>query len=116
MKPVAWKRHGPELSRNGPCRNDNLSFATTPGQTGPVRAPFEFEPGLMGFRPADRVARMDRIRYRCTVAAILIWMLDGAKVVRDQISTGNADWVPFLAFTGLMVLLALPILLGKSDA
>jgi hypothetical protein len=41
--------------------------------------------------------------------------VDGAKVIRDQLNTGNADWVPFLAFTGLMVLLALPILLGKSN-
>ena len=59
---------------------------------------------------------MDRTRYRCAVIATLIWAVDGAKVVRDQISTGNADWVPFLAFTGLMVLLAVPILLGKSNA
>ena len=59
---------------------------------------------------------MDRIRYRCAVVAALIWAVDGAKVVRDQLNTGNADWVPFLAFTGLMVLLALPILLGKSHA
>jgi|GEM_PF-5537170 hypothetical protein len=59
---------------------------------------------------------MDRIRYRCAVAATLIWAVDAAKVVRDQLTTGNADWVPFLAFTGLMVLLALPILLGKTHA
>ncbi len=59
---------------------------------------------------------MDRIRYRCAVAATLIWVVDGAKVIRDQFTTGNADWVPFLAFTGLMALLALPILLGKSNA
>jgi hypothetical protein len=57
---------------------------------------------------------MDRTRYRCAIAAALIWALDGMKVVRDQIATGNADWVPFLAFTGLMVLLAMPILLGKK--
>ncbi len=59
---------------------------------------------------------MDRIRYRCAVGATLIWAVDGAKVIRDQFATGTADWVPFLAFTGLMVLLALPILLGKADA
>jgi hypothetical protein len=58
---------------------------------------------------------MERIRYRCAIVATLIWAVDGAKVIRDQLNTGNADWVPFLAFTGLMVLLALPILLGKSN-
>lgn len=57
---------------------------------------------------------MDRIRYNCAVVAALIWLVDGAKVVMDQLNTGTADWVPFLAFTGLMVLLAVPILLGKS--
>jgi hypothetical protein len=57
---------------------------------------------------------MDRTRYRCAIASALIWVLDSAKVVRDQLNTGNADWVPFLAFTGLMVLLALPILLRKE--
>jgi hypothetical protein len=57
---------------------------------------------------------MDRTRYRCAVAAALIWVLDSAKVVRDQLNTGNADWVPFLAFTGLMILLALPIRLRKE--
>ena len=57
---------------------------------------------------------MDRTRYRCAVAATLIWAVDGMKVVRDQLTTGNADWVPFLAFTGLMVLLALPILLRRE--
>ena len=59
---------------------------------------------------------MDRTRHRCAVVATLIWAADGAKVVWDQLTTGNADWVPFLAFTGLMVLLALPILLGKTQA
>ena len=59
---------------------------------------------------------MDPIRYRCAVLATLIWAVDGAKVAWDQLTTGNADWVPFLAFTGLMVLLALPILLGKTHA
>ena len=59
---------------------------------------------------------MDRIRYRCAIAATLIWAVDGAKVVLDQFTNGTADWVPFLAFTGLMVLLALPILLGKTHA
>jgi hypothetical protein len=59
---------------------------------------------------------MDRIRHRCAVAATLIWLVDGAKVIRDQVTSGNADWVPFLAFTGLMILLAVPILLGKSHA
>jgi hypothetical protein len=63
---------------------------------------------------------MDRTRYRCAVAASLIWLGDGVLVVRDWLTTGNADWVPFLAFTGLMVLIALPILLaippGKSNA
>jgi len=59
---------------------------------------------------------MDPIRYRCAVVATLIWLVDGAKVVRDQAMTGNADWVPFLAFTGLMVLLAVPVFLGKSKA
>jgi len=57
---------------------------------------------------------MDRTRYRCAVVATLIWAVDGAKVVHDQLTVGNADWVPFLAFTGLMALLALPILLGKE--
>jgi hypothetical protein len=57
---------------------------------------------------------MDRTRYRCAVVATLIWVLDATKVVRDQLATGNADWVPFLAFTGLMVLLAVPILLRKE--
>jgi hypothetical protein len=57
---------------------------------------------------------MDRTRTRCAVVASLIWMVDGAKVMRDQFTTGNADWVPFLAFTGLMVLLAVPILLRKE--
>jgi hypothetical protein len=57
---------------------------------------------------------MGRTRYRCAVVAALIWALDGAKVVRDQLNTGNADWVPFLAFTGLMVLLAAPILFRKE--
>lgn len=59
---------------------------------------------------------MERIEYRCAVVATVIWLVDGAKVVRDQINTGNADWVPFLAFTGLMVLLAGPILFGKSSS
>ena len=59
---------------------------------------------------------MNRICYRCAVAAALIWAVDGTKVIRDQFTTGNADWVPFLAFTGLMVLLALPIPIGKSNA
>jgi hypothetical protein len=58
---------------------------------------------------------MERIRYRCAVAAALIWAVDGVKVARDQLNTGNADWVSFLAFTGLMLLLAVPILLGKSN-
>lgn len=57
---------------------------------------------------------MDRIRFRCAVIAALIWVADGAKVVNDQLSTGNAGWVPFLAFTGLMVLLAVPVLLGRN--
>jgi hypothetical protein len=57
---------------------------------------------------------MDRTRYRCAVVATLIWAVDGAKVVRDQLTIGTADWVPFLAFTGLMVLLAVPILLRKE--
>ena len=57
---------------------------------------------------------MDRTRYRCAVVASLIWLVDGAKVVSDQLATGNADWVPFLAFTGLMILLAAPILLCKG--
>jgi hypothetical protein len=57
---------------------------------------------------------MDRTHYRCAVVAALIWVVDGVKVVWDQINTGNADWVPFLAFTGLMVLLAVPILLRKE--
>jgi hypothetical protein len=57
---------------------------------------------------------MNHTRYRCAVAATLIWAVDGAKVVHDQLATGSADWVPFLAFTGLMALLALPILLGKE--
>jgi hypothetical protein len=35
---------------------------------------------------------------------------DGA---RDQLATGTADRVPFLAFTGLMLLLAVPVLLEK---
>ena len=56
---------------------------------------------------------MDRLQYRCAVVAAVIWLADGAKVVRDQAMTGNADWVPFLAFTGLMVLLAVPILARK---
>jgi hypothetical protein len=55
---------------------------------------------------------MDRTRYRCALAATLIWLVDGVKVVIDQTMTGTADWVPFLAFTGLMVLLAVPILLN----
>jgi hypothetical protein len=59
---------------------------------------------------------MDRILYRCAIVASLIWVVDGAKVVPDQINTASADWVPFLEFTGLMVLLAFPILLGKSNA
>ena len=59
---------------------------------------------------------MDRIRYRYAAAATLIWVVDGAKVIRDQITSGYADWVPFLAFTRLMILLAVPILLGKSHA
>jgi uncharacterized protein with PQ loop repeat len=58
---------------------------------------------------------MDRIRYHCAVVAILIWIIDGVKVVRDQINTGNADWVPFLAFTGLMVLLAIPVLFNRGS-
>lgn len=57
---------------------------------------------------------MDRIRFHCAVIAALIWVADGAKVVNDQLSTGNADWVPFLAFTGLMVLLAVPVLLDRK--
>lgn len=57
---------------------------------------------------------MDRIRFRCAAIAALIWVADGAKVVNDQLSTGNAGWVPFLAFTGLMVLLAVPVLLGRN--
>lgn len=55
----------------------------------------------------------ERTRYRCAVIAGLIWLVDGAKVIRDQLNTGNADWVPFLAFTGLMVLLAVPVLLNR---
>ena len=57
---------------------------------------------------------MQRIEYRCAVVATVIWIVDWAKVTRDQINTGNADWVPFLAFTGLMVLLAVPRLLAKD--
>jgi hypothetical protein len=57
---------------------------------------------------------MDRTHYHCAVVAALIWVVDGVKVVWDQINTGNADWVPFLAFTGLMVLLAVPILFRKE--
>jgi hypothetical protein len=57
---------------------------------------------------------MDRIRYRCAVVAALIWVVDGVKVVRDQAMTGSADWVPFLAFTGLMVLLAVPVLMDRK--
>jgi len=34
---------------------------------------------------------MDRIRYRYAAAATLIWVVDGAKVIRDQITSGNAD-------------------------
>jgi hypothetical protein len=57
---------------------------------------------------------MNKVRYRCAIVASLIWLVDGAKVVRDQAITGTADWVPFLAFTGLMVLLAVPVLLGRD--
>jgi hypothetical protein len=57
---------------------------------------------------------MDRTRYRCAVVATLIWLVDLAKVVSDQVATGNADWVPFLAFTGMMVLLAVPVLHHKG--
>jgi hypothetical protein len=56
-----------------------------------------------------------KLRYGCALAATAIWIVDGAKVVRDQLLSGNADWVPFLAFTGLMVLLALPILLNRGS-
>lgn len=57
---------------------------------------------------------MDRIRYRCAVIATVIWLVDGVIVVQDQLATGTADWVPFLAFTGLMVLLALPVFLDRN--
>ena len=56
---------------------------------------------------------MKHIQYRYAMGASLIWLLDAVMVVRDQLATGTADWVPFLAFTGLMLLLAVPILLEK---
>jgi hypothetical protein len=56
-----------------------------------------------------------KVRYICALMATVIWIVDGLKVARDQLLTGNADWVPFLAFTGLMVLLALPVILNRGS-
>jgi hypothetical protein len=58
----------------------------------------------------------DRLQYRCAALAVLIWLVDALKVFVDQARTGAADWVPFLAFTGLLVLIAGPILLRKPRA
>jgi Zn-dependent protease len=58
---------------------------------------------------------MEHIKYRCAIVATIFWVIDGGKVARDQLSTGNADWVPFLAFTGLMILLAIPVLLSRGS-
>jgi len=58
---------------------------------------------------------MERIKYRCAIVAAVIWIVDAVKVARDQLAIGNADWVPFLAFTGLMVMLAIPVLLTRGS-
>jgi hypothetical protein len=58
----------------------------------------------------------DRLQFRCAAIAAMIWLVDAVKVFVDQAITGNADWVPFLAFTGLLVLIGGPILLRKPHA
>jgi len=45
-----------------------------------------------------------------------LWLATGVFVCRDWLTNGNADWVPFAAFTGLIILIALPTIFGKSDA
>jgi hypothetical protein len=44
------------------------------------------------------------MRYWCALAAMGLW-----------IATGMLDWVPFFGFTGLIILIAVPILFGKAD-
>ena len=56
------------------------------------------------------------MKYLCAVAATGLWLLTGVLVFRDWLTIGHADWVPFFGFTGLIILIALPILLRKTDA
>jgi hypothetical protein len=45
-----------------------------------------------------------------------MWFVIGVFVCRSWFTTGHADWVPFFSFTGLIILIALPILFGKAEA
>jgi hypothetical protein len=56
------------------------------------------------------------LRYCCAVAATVMWFVTGVFVGWSWFTTGHADWVPFFGFTGLIVLIALPILFGKTEA
>ena len=56
------------------------------------------------------------MRYWCALVATLLWLVTGVLVCRDWLTTGHADWVPFFGFTGLIVLIAVPILFEKSEA
>jgi hypothetical protein len=55
------------------------------------------------------------MRYWCAAAATGLWILTGVLVCRDWLTLGHADWVPFFGFTGLIILIALPTLFGKTD-
>lgn len=56
------------------------------------------------------------MRYWCALAATTLWFVTGVLVCLDWFTNGHADWVPFAAFTGLIILIAVPILFGKTDA
>jgi hypothetical protein len=56
------------------------------------------------------------MRYCCAIAATVMWFVTGVFVCRSWFTTGHADWVPFFGFTGLIILIALPILFGKTEA
>jgi hypothetical protein len=51
---------------------------------------------------------------RYAIAATLVWVVTAVLVLRDWLTLGHADWVPFLGFTGLIILFALPVLAGKA--
>jgi hypothetical protein len=51
------------------------------------------------------------MRYWCALAATALWLVTGVLV-----TVGHADWVPFFGFTGLIVLISIPIPGGKTSA